>query len=176
MRLLGAKEFLKTVKSGTLCVQYWTEPETCQKIIKDYESHIDITKKYYGEVFVFGDNSGSLTFLRDLSDRDREIVNIDGISYDCLFYYDLNIVGDASPDETLYLVYDTEDEWPEVKVEQSEQVLNKDDLRRIIKWFLETEGDHFRDEVNDENAWALKTLEEDYHNNAIVNYRSNSGK
>lgn len=164
MRLVGAKEFLKTVKPGTLCIRYWTSPETCQEIIKDYENHIDITKKYYGEVFVFGNNSGSLSFLRTYDKKD-----IDGISYDCLFYYDLNIVGDARPTETLYIVYDTEDEWFEVKVEHSKQILNKDDLRRIIKWFLETEGAYFTDETR--NEWALQTLEEDYPNDEIVNYK-----
>ena len=149
MRLVGAKEFLKTVEPGTLCIQYWRNPEICKEIIRNYERHVDITKKYHGEVFVFGDNSGSLTFLRTYDDKEREIVNIDGISYDCLFYYDLNIVGDAGPNETLYLVYENEDEWPsEVKVEQSKQVLNRDDLKRIIKWFLETEGCCFRNEVN----------------------------
>ena len=172
MRLVGAKEFLETVKPGTLCVEYWKTREICKEIIQDYENHVDITKKYLGEVFVFGDNSGSLAFLREYDDKDIGVENIDGISYDCLFYYDLNIVGDAGPHETLYLVYDTEDEWPSgVKVVNSKQVLDKDDLKRIIKWFLETEGDHFIDEVNDKNAWALKTLEDYFSFNTIVNYK-----
>lgn len=174
MRLIGAREFLKTVKPGTLCIQFWMDANICKQIIEDYKNGIDIVKNYNaGEFFVFGDNSGSLAFLRTYDDEEREVETIDGIAYDCLFYYDLNIVGDAGPDETLYLVYDTEDEWPsEVKVEQSKQVLNKDDLRRIIKWFLDTEGNHFLDEVNDKNAWALKALDENfYKNNEIVNYK-----
>ena len=34
MRLLGAKEFLKTVKPGTLCVEFWLDSEEeCNPII-----------------------------------------------------------------------------------------------------------------------------------------------
>ena len=39
MRLLGAKEFLRTVKPGTLCIQFWMNNEMeCFDLIKDYES------------------------------------------------------------------------------------------------------------------------------------------
>ena len=38
MKLLGAKEFLKTVKSGTLFCEFWmNNEEDCLEIIKDFE-------------------------------------------------------------------------------------------------------------------------------------------
>ena len=36
MRLLGAKEFLRTVKPGTLCVEFWLDSEKeCLQLIED---------------------------------------------------------------------------------------------------------------------------------------------
>lgn len=164
MRLLGAKEFLKTVKPGTLCCEFWKSEETCKDIIRDFENGVSILNKYEGEFYLFGDNSFSLAFLYD--EEDHEIINIDGVDYDCLFCYDKNIVGDASPTSTLQLVFDSEDEWPEqIKVEFSNRVLNKDDIRKIQKYFLETEK--FGD-----NSWALMNLESyDYCDDYIVNYK-----
>ena len=75
MRLIGAKEFLKTVKPGTLFIQYWkSNANECKEIIRDFEKGVDITKKYYGGYHLFGDNGGSLTFL--LSDE-PDMVTID---------------------------------------------------------------------------------------------------
>jgi len=176
MRLLGAKEFLKTVKPGTLCIEFWMKnEEECFELIKDYENDGNINKlfkKYGGCFYIFGDNTGSLEFLYD---EDEEPDDIDGFKYDCLFYYDKNIVGDASPWTTLQLVYDNEEEWPDYITpddyyhESINKTLNKEDIRRIQKWFLEA-GKPFRDETS-ENAWALRFLEEE-KNDKIINYRS----
>lgn len=172
MRLLGAKEFLKTVKPGTLCVEFWLKNEKeCLQLIEDYKNGIDILKKYYGELYIFGDNSGSLTFL--FNEEDIEIYKINGYKYDCLFYYDKNIVGDANPKTTLQLVYESENEWPEniypcdYYHKSINKVLHKDDIKRIIKYFLK--NNTFSDETK-EDAWALKFLENE-KDNAIINYK-----
>lgn len=166
MKLLGAKEFLKTVKPGTLFFELWmSHEEDCFEIIKDFENGINLLDKYSGELLIYGDNSGSLAFLKS---NDEEEVLIDNIPYNCLFYYDHNIVGDASPCSTLQLVFENEDEWPElISVDDSDQVLNKQDIKRIRDYFLVTEGPF---KTYD---WALEELEKDYYkNNEIINYKS----
>ena len=175
MRLLGAKEFLKTVKAGTLCVEFWLDNEKeCFDLIKDYKNGINLSeifKKYGGEFYIFGDNCGSLAFLFS---NDEETIEIDGYKYDCLFYYDKNIVGDANPSTTLQLVYESEDEWPESIYpsdyynESINKVLHKDDIKRIIKYFLK--NNTFSDEKR-EDAWALNYLEQNEKDNAIINYK-----
>ena len=166
MKLLGAKEFLKTVKSGTLFCELWMDnEEDCFKIIKDFENGVNILDKYTGEFLIYGNNAGSLAFLK--AGKYKEVL-IDNIPYNCLFYYDHNIVGDASPDSTLQLVFENEDEWPEqIKVDSSDQILNKQDIKRIRDYFLATEGPFKACD------WALEALEKDYYkNNKIVNYKS----
>lgn len=166
MRLLGAKEFLRTVKPGTLFRMYWHDVEICHNIIEAFKNGKINEIQYYSEVAIFGSNSGSLSFHK-LTDSDNVI--IDNKNYDCLFYYDLNIVGDASPTETLYLVYDSIDEWSDkVNIEESDgEFLTKDELVKIRDWFIENEGP-FSDETN---GWALQILisDEYYKNNEIVN-------
>ena len=178
MKLLGAKEFLKTVKPGMLCVEFWLKSEEeCFQLIKDYKNGADIFKDRYGEFYIFGDNSGSLAFDFDPFDEEHTADVIDGIKYDCLNYYDKNIVGDASPRTTLQLVYENEDEWPEeiypedYSHESINKVLHKDDIKRIQKWFLKKCGP-FDDETV-EDAWALNYLETEEKDNPIINYKEN---
>lgn len=172
MRLLGAKEFLKTVKPGTLCVEFWmSHDRDCLYIIEDFKKGVNLLEKYSGEFYIFGDNGGSMAFLEPYEDDDEETI-IDGHKYSCLFYYDKNIVGDALPWSTLQLVFDSEDEWPEkipIRQTDGKQFLDKEDIKRIIKYFLEEDGP-FKDETSD-SAWALKKLEEeDYKDDEIINY------
>ena len=171
MRLIGAKQFLKTVRPGTLCVEFCLRSEKeCLQLIEDYKNGVDIFKKYYGEFYIFGDNVGSLAFLTEDDDR-YSTETIDGIEYDCLFYYDKNIVGDASPGNTLQLVFESEDEWPEkVEIEEykKQKFLNKEDIKRIAKYFLKNHK--FDDETK---GWALNYLETNdyYKDDKIVNYK-----
>ena len=172
MRLLGAKEFLKTVKPGTLFMEYWLERNQCDELIQDFESGMsfeDLSKKYGVTGFlVFGDNGGSMAFSEN-----EEEVTIDGVTYNCLFYYDHNIVGDASPTETLNLVFDTEDEYPEeILVEGDNKLLSKKDIIRIRDYFVKENGP-FDDETDLDKRWALKKIITDdyYKNDKIVNYK-----
>ena len=167
MRLLGARQFLETAKPGTLFIQYWENSKNeCLKIIQDFENGKNLLNEYYNDFHMFGDNSGSLAFIVN-----DDIVTIDNEDYDCLFHYDCNIVGDANPNDTLYLVFDSEDEWPEaIHIEHTEdKSLNKADLIKIQKWFLSTNT--FADETLD-NAWALNVLKNNdyYKDDEIVNY------
>ena len=175
MKLVGAKEFLKTVKAGTLCISFWCSSQNqCDNLIQDYNNNIDITQKYKNlidlEWFLYGDNASSLTFLDD----DNEDIKIGNKIYNCLFHYDKNIVGDADPKETLYLVLEDFNDWPlELPVWGADYSLARDELIKIQKWFLKKCGP-FTDENSTEKwAWALNKLETDdyYKNDHIVNYK-----
>ena len=165
MRLLGAKEFLKTVKPGTLCVEFWEDcEEQCLEIIKDFQRGENIIQKYGGEFYIFGDNYGSLSF----ADTDyKEEVEINNNRYDCLFYYDKNILGDACPQNTLQLVFENEDEYPnKIQIEYSNKFLTKNDIINIRDWFVKNHL--FRSPDN----WVWKHLDSDYKDNFIVNFKS----
>jgi hypothetical protein len=171
MRLLGAKEFLKTVKSGTLCIEFWEHSkEQCYEIIEDFKKGLspkEICEKHYGEYYIFGDNGFSLTFLVPSLPEDEEIEEIKGNKYNCIFIYDKNIVGDASPTRTLQLVFDNEAEWPEeIPIEGSSKTLSDEEIKIIQEWYLENE-------TFDNHDWALKCLEteEYYKDNEIVNFK-----
>lgn len=169
MRLIGAKEFLRTVKPGTLFIQYWKTENECKKIIRDFENDLDITKKYYGGYHLFGDNSGSMTFLLS---EESDYIEIDNKTYDCLFYYDCNIVGDADPTATVYLVFDDIFEWPDkIKVEDTEdEYLTKEELIKIREWFI-TEN-MFSDNSRDS---AFLESKDYYKDDEIVNYKKSLG-
>lgn len=170
MRLIGPKEFLKTVKPGTLYERFWLDNEKeCLDLIKRYE-HQE-TLYYYSEIEMFGDNIASLGFCEvDELESKENPIEINGKTYTCLFYYDANVVGDACPKTTLYLVYDNEDEWPEkIKVEDTkDKYLTKEELITIRDWFLKSNV--FENELE---GWALEALETDnyYKDNFVVNYK-----
>ena len=174
MRLIGAKEFLKTVKAGTLCVEFWLEDEEeCLNLIKDYKEKGAeyILREYCSEYYIFGNNLGSLAFSFNRHYPNYEV--IDGVKYDCLCYYDKNIVGDADPSATLQLVFENEDEYPEgILVSETRQILDKNDIKRIQKWFLNN-ANLDSEIAKDSYSWALKTLEDSeyYKDSVIVNYK-----
>lgn len=167
MRLVGARKFLETVKAGTLCVEFWRNTqEECLRIIEDYKNGEDIIKKYNGEFYIFGSNSGSLGFIED--DIEYEI---DGKKYNCLCYYDLNIVGDASPETTLHLVFETEGEYPEEIYVESGDVLckklTKEDIIKIKNWFVKNTL------FSKPDDWVWEFLNKE---NIIINFDSEEEK
>lgn len=169
MRLIGAKEFLKTVKPGTLFMEFWMRnKQECLDLIKEWEKDKTIcVKKEEGRFYFFGDNSHSLTFFID---DEEPPITINGTTYFCLFDVDKNIVGDASPTTTLNLVFDSEEEWPKkIFVEDSDDYLTKEDLKNIQNYFLKS--DYFTNE-NSIKQWPLRALytEEYYCDDEIVNY------
>ena len=170
MKLVGAKEFLKIAKPGMFFLQFWTSVGYCYEIINKYQNNKfnEILSEYNLELYIYGDNGGSLSIDRDYDTfDDGDTFNINGKYYHCLCYTDLNIVGDACPYETLYLLFDNVEEIFDCAIPNT---LNKEELPIIRDWFLGY-GAPFRDEVNDEDAWALKSIEEYYPNDTIVNYK-----
>ena len=169
MKLVGTKEFLKIAKPGMFFLQFWTSTWYCYEIINKYENNQfnEILDDYNLELYVYGDNSGSLYVGEN--DLENQIFDINGKNYNCLCYTDLNIIGDACPYSTLYLLFDDVDEIFDCAIPGT---LTKEDLRIVRDWFLDY-GSPFTDEVNDPDAWALKTLEEDYSEDKIVNYKYN---
>ena len=169
MRLLGNKEFLRTVKPGSLFVEFWMNKKLCNELIWDYEAGLsasEIVNKYHGNFYLFGDNAASLCFMEN---EDDPSVSIDGVEYRCLVYDDENFVGDASPGDMLNLVFDGEDEYPDrVPVGDSNKFLCRDEVIRIKEWFVNTHKP-FNDETD---GWALQTLETDlyYKDDLIVTY------
>lgn len=169
MRLIGAKEFLNTVKPGTLCVQFWMNNKAeCIDIINDYKAGLDIVDLYGDEYFIYGDNGGSLMF-GDCDWEVRDVIEIKGKEYTCLEYMDLNIIGDACPYTTLYLVFDNEDEYPEyIEIVYSGQRISKEEIINIRDWFKT--ADIFRDEINNPHEWVVEALENLSHD-PIVTYK-----
>ena len=161
MRLVGAKKFLRIAKSGTLYAVFsFSNEEECFNLIEKYNDGEELSER----IEIFGDNSGSLAFIKN-----DEKVSIGGKEFDCIFYYDANVVGDASPETTLYLIYEDADFPSKIEIEQSNgEFLSKDDVFLIRKWFLENHT--FKKEYND---WALNELiSNDYFkNNKVINYK-----
>ena len=96
MKLLGAKHFLDMPK-GTFFIPYWCDSlDECEDIINKF-----VTSKLvigYEDLHIYGDNTGSMSFNKDEEDY--------------IYYYDINVVGDACPETTIYLILD-EDEIPQ---------------------------------------------------------------
>lgn len=145
MQLLGAREFIR-MPVGTFYVRYWLNTEKqCLQLIDKFKnnpkSFLDIES---GDLEVFGDNYASMGFS---GNRDE----------DYIFYYDANVVGDADPSNTLYLVLD-ETELPSKIVEQDKDFnlveISKDEIIKIRNMFV--------NEVYDkvEDNWAFQRLDE----------------
>jgi hypothetical protein len=105
MKLLGGKEFIKS-EPGTFYIEFWEHSEKdCLKIIEVFKRNPKelLTKENLMELRVFGDNGGSMNFQSEEGGEEDE---------DFIYYWDANVIGDASPTTTLYLVLE-EDELPE---------------------------------------------------------------
>lgn len=99
-RLMGAKTFLKKAHPGTLFIPW---PRRDNMSLQDQidlfrKDPADLVRTFAGELHIFGDNSYSADFYYE-DDIDIEA----GDTY--LYDYDYNIVGDATPFDTLYIVF-----------------------------------------------------------------------
>jgi hypothetical protein len=145
MQLLGAREFIK-LPPGTFYVRYWLNTEEqCFQIINRFknnpESFLNIEAD---DLEVFGDNCASMGFSGNEYD-------------DYIFYYDANVVGDADPSNTLYLVLE-ENELPSKIIERD----NEDNFIEILKDDIIKIKNMFVNEVYGkvEDDWAFKKLDE----------------
>jgi hypothetical protein len=144
MQILGAREFIK-LSPGTFYIEYWKKTiEECFKIVDKFKenpkSFLDIDAN---ELHVLGDNWGSMSFSGEKEDN-------------YIFYYDANIVGDACPSTTLYLVID-ENELPnKITIydndNKSVEIL-KDDIINIKNIFVNKIYEKYEDE------WPIKELD-----------------
>ena len=144
MQILGAREFIK-LSPGTFYIRYWRNTiEECFEIIDKFKEN----PKYFldinaDELEVLGDNLGSMCFSGEKEDN-------------YIFYYDANIVGDACPSTTLYLVIN-ENELPnKITIHDDDNnvvEILKDDIINIKNMFVNEIYKKYEDE------WALKELD-----------------
>lgn len=91
LTLMGARKFID-MPTGTFFIPFWCN--SCDEIIKDFnEKPMKLFMDNLDDFHIYGDNNGSMSF------------SVDG-NEDHIFYYDMNVVGDAEPESTLYLVID----------------------------------------------------------------------
>ncbi|MGE4484591.1 MAG: hypothetical protein AB7C97_05695 [Oscillospiraceae bacterium] len=155
MKLLGAREFIK-MPPGALYFRFWENTkEDCMKIIEVFsEDPKSLLNLPHDDLEVFGDNFGSMSFDGDKED-------------DYIFYYDANVVGDACPATTLYLIID-ESELPNtISIHDSGYniiQLTKEEIVRIKNKFV---NEVFHKNIDDK--WAIEELDRlSKENNSVV--------
>ena len=112
-RLVGARKFLKIAKPGTLFIplEYWGYDfeRSSQKLKSTVEEFKENPQYVYdinwSNLHIFVDNGGSITFYYDTIDCNEED--------NYIFYYDYNVVGDADPENTLYLIVNSIEDLPD---------------------------------------------------------------
>jgi len=157
MQLLGAREFIK-MPTGTFYVQYWENTiEECLQIIDKFKKH---PNKFLNiqpdDLHVFGDNSGSMSFSGDKEEN-------------YIFYYDANVVGDACPSTTLYLVIDENELPDEISTYDSKDnivKISKEDIIKIRNIFVNEVHNVYKD------IWAVEELDKlSRYGNKIVDIK-----
>ena len=111
-RLVGARKFLEIAKPGTLFIplEFWgydseENEQELADIIKKFENNpVSAYDANWGNLHIFVDNFGSVTFRYFPFNCDED--------NDYIYYYDYNVVGDASPEYTLYLIVDSIEDIP----------------------------------------------------------------
>lgn len=160
LTLMGARHFIDMPK-GTIYLRLWENNEKeLLNIIENFKN--DKLEIRWENVEIYGDNYGSMAFIHDEKDY--------------IFYYDANVVGDADPALTLYLVI------PEELVPNIVPICNeygelfnisRRDFFKARNKFLENfEGLPIDNKLDKENDWARQILEKDerYKNNYFVNF------
>lgn len=111
-RLVGTRKFLEIAKPGTLFIplefgEYDSE-ESGQELTDAIEKFINNPVSAYdanwGNLHIFVNNFGSVTFNYTPFIYDEDD--------DYIYYYDYNVVGDASPEHTLYLIVNSIEDIP----------------------------------------------------------------
>ena len=111
-RLVGARRFLEIANPGTLFIplEFWgyDSEKNGQELANTIENFINNPVSVYdtnwGNLHIFVDNGGSITFYHD---------SIDDLDNNYVYYYDYNVVGDADPENTLYLVVNSIEGLPD---------------------------------------------------------------
>lgn len=169
--LMGARKFLDMPK-GTIYHQFWMDnSKECLKLIEEFNKN---PKEYFSNLglilHIYGNNRGSMALRGPVDDDSYEPIETDSIE-DYLFYYDANVVGDASPNDTLYLVIE-ESLLPDI-IEFEYGSVTKDEFLQLRNIFLEFDDfkEHGIDNIEDPaNEWARDELYNDdyYKNNPLL--------
>ncbi len=111
-RLVGARKFLNIAKPGTIFIPidfycYGKANENiAERIVQEFKNN---PKNSYdtrwGLLHIFINNGGSITFYYDMINCSEDD--------DYIYYYDYNIVGDANPESTLYLIVNSIEDIPD---------------------------------------------------------------
>ena len=111
-RLVGARKFLEIAKPETLFIplEFWgydyeRDGQELAEVVKMFTNNpLAAYDTNWGKIHVFVNNFGSVTFayFPFICDEDE----------DYIYYYDYNVVGDASPEHTLYLIIDSIEDIP----------------------------------------------------------------
>lgn len=142
LKLMGARHFLD-MSSGTIYQRFWeNDEEELLKIIDDFNKNkLEIN---WNDIEIYGDNYGSAA------------IEYDEEYDDYIYYYDANVVGDANPFKTLYLVID-EDKLPS-NVEINGVNFTKNEIVNLKERFLMI----LKEEQSfiNRNEWARQYLEQ----------------
>ena len=111
-RLVGARKFLEIAKPGTLFIPLEFEgydyeedgQELVDAVVKFVDNPLSAYDANWENLHIFVNNFGSVTF--------KYIPLIYDEDGDYIYYYDYNVVGDASPEHTLYLIVDSIEDIP----------------------------------------------------------------
>lgn len=111
-RLVGARKFLEIAKPGTLFIPLEfcghnperNSQELADAVEKFVNNPLSAYDANWGNLHIFVDNCGSATFRYFPFSCDEDD--------DYIYYYDYNVVGDASPECTLYLIVDSIEDIP----------------------------------------------------------------
>lgn len=160
LTLMGARHFIDMPK-GTIYLSFWKDTEEeLLNVIDDFKNNK--LKICWEDVEIYGDNSGSMAFMHDEKDY--------------IFYYDANVVGDADPALTLYLVI-SEELVPNIVPICNEygelfNISRRDFFKARNKFLENFEGLPIDNKLDKENDWVRQILEKDerYKNNYFVNF------
>jgi hypothetical protein len=157
MQLLGAREFIK-MPPGTFYIEYWMKTiEECFQIIDKFKENSKSFLNFNAErLHVFGDNQGSMSFSGNKDD-------------DYISYYDANVVGDACPSTTLYLIIE-ENELPNKMILNDEN----DNVIDVSKDYIINIKNMFVNEIFEkyDDKWPFTELDKlSVKGNNIVNIK-----
>lgn len=170
LMLLGARQFLDMPK-GTFYIQHWERSEKdCLSVVERFKQD-PLSLIDFHNLEIYGNNSGSMSFTSK--------------EEDFIFYYDANVVGDAFPQNTVYLVlddsfipelveYTMETTWYDGNgnsgIADEALKLTREQVFNARTEFL-TYFDNLDNTTDKDNDWARNWLDSNTENAEIYNLR-----
>ena len=191
VRVIGSRKMLD-MPAGTIFIPI--EYDALHDISQFLTSGPINLNNYISELHIYGDNSGSASLNIDF----RRSLDIDSKGSEAdYFYYDYNVVGDAFPSNTIYIILTDEDipasvttfvvgfKEPDKHLDNVSNIFRKYDdnskyweYYRIVskEKFLQIREDFLNENFPDRSVstryfdnWARKCLDEDTENQYILN-------